>query len=108
MGQPYGNVLAALHSRRPEGVESNRRQQALVDGVAFISRWEEQAYRLGWSPRDLFGLHPYQKNQTATLQRRLGRYDATGLIWLLQGKPVVALTEAEAAIQSCGIVRLPR
>ena len=31
---------------------------------------------------------------------RLSRYDETGLIWLLQGRPVVALTEATAAIQS--------
>jgi hypothetical protein len=32
--------------------------------------------------------------------RRLSRYDQTGLIWLLQGRPVVALTEAAAAIQN--------
>jgi hypothetical protein len=31
--------------------------------------------------------------------RRLSRHDQTGLIWLLQGRPVVALTEAAAAIQ---------
>jgi hypothetical protein len=31
---------------------------------------------------------------------RLSRYDETGLIWLLQGRPVVALTETTAAIQS--------
>ena len=30
---------------------------------------------------------------------RLSRYDETGLIWLLQGRPVVALTETTAAIQ---------
>ena len=32
--------------------------------------------------------------------RRLSRYDETGLIWLLQGRPVVALTDATAAIQN--------
>ena len=32
--------------------------------------------------------------------RRLSRYDETGLIWLLQGREVVALTEATAAIQN--------
>jgi len=32
--------------------------------------------------------------------RRLSRYDETGLIWLLQGREAVALTEATAAIQS--------
>jgi hypothetical protein len=32
--------------------------------------------------------------------RRLSRYDETGLCWLLQGRPVVALTEATAAIMN--------
>jgi hypothetical protein len=31
---------------------------------------------------------------------RLSRYDETSLIWLLQGRLVVALTEATAAIQN--------
>jgi hypothetical protein len=32
--------------------------------------------------------------------RRLGRYDPTGLIWLVRGRPVVALTRDTAAIQN--------
>jgi hypothetical protein len=32
--------------------------------------------------------------------RRLSRYDETGLCWLLQGRPVVALTETTAAIMN--------
>ena len=31
---------------------------------------------------------------------RLFRYDETGLIWLLRGRPVIALTETTAAIQA--------
>jgi hypothetical protein len=31
---------------------------------------------------------------------RLSRYDCTGLCWLLQGREVVALTEATASIRS--------
>ena len=38
--------------------------------------------------------------QAVEVFSRLSRYDETGLIWLLQGRPVVALTEATAAIQS--------
>ena len=30
----------------------------------------------------------------------MARYDSTGLIWLLQGRPVVALTVETAAIQT--------
>jgi hypothetical protein len=36
----------------------------------------------------------------AVLASRLSRYDETGLVWLLQGRPVVALAEATAAMQS--------
>jgi hypothetical protein len=32
--------------------------------------------------------------------RRLSRYDETGLIWLLRGRPVLVLTESTAAIES--------
>jgi len=49
--------------------------------------------------RDLFGLHrPPEKPHPS--YSRLSRYDETGLIWLLQGREVVALTEATAAIQN--------
>jgi hypothetical protein len=30
--------------------------------------------------------------------RRLSRYDETGLIWLLHGRPVIALTQTAATI----------
>jgi hypothetical protein len=32
--------------------------------------------------------------------RRLSRYDETGLIWLLRGRMVVALTESTASVES--------
>ena len=67
--------------------------------AASSPRWGEQAEALGWTARDLFGLHrPPEKPHPS--YRRLSRYDETGLIWLLRGRPVVALTEATAAIQS--------
>ena len=60
--------------------------------------WGEPA-ALGWTSRDLFGLHrPPEKPHPS--YRRLSRYDETGLIWLLRGRPVVALSERTAAIQS--------
>jgi hypothetical protein len=46
----------------------------------------------------LFGLHTPPERPHPSY-RRLSRYDETGLVWLLQGRPVVALTEATAAIQ---------
>ena len=54
---------------------------------------------LGWTSRDLFGLMPVPEHAKPSFQR-LARYDHTGLLWLLQGRPIVALTEATAAIQN--------
>jgi hypothetical protein len=64
-----------------------------------LARWGEQAEALGWTAKDLFGLHKPPASQHPSYSR-LSRYDETGLVWLLQGREVVALTEATAAIQS--------
>ena len=64
-----------------------------------MGKWGEQAERLGWTARDLFGLFPAPQNPHPTFSR-LSRYEHTGLIWLLHGCPVIALTEATAAIQT--------
>jgi len=94
-----GNILTVLERRCPDHVESDRWQQAVEDGRRFLAQWDEQAAALGWTPEDLFGLHPVPDNP-APNYRRLSRYDETGLIWLLRGRPVVALTEATAAIEN--------
>jgi hypothetical protein len=96
-------VLAALRSRCPELVEALRWQQAIQDAEAFLAKWGQQAQVFGWTPRDLFGLHPVPVRPAPTYCR-LSRYDATGLIWVLRGHSVVALTEGQAAIQCKGVV----
>jgi hypothetical protein len=48
--------------------------------------------------KDLFGLFPVPENPHPSFSR-LSRYEHTGLIWLLHGCPVIALTEATAARQ---------
>jgi hypothetical protein len=103
----YRNVLATLQSKCPELIESERWQQAIEDANCFLPKWGAQAHALGWTPRELFGLHPMPAHPAPSF-RRLSRYDATGLIWLLQGRPVIALTETEAAIQSAGAVVMYR
>ena len=57
-----------------------------------------QAHALGWTEPELFGLDAVPAHPPATYSR-LSRYDETGLIWLLQDRPVVALTESEAVIR---------
>jgi succinyl-CoA synthetase alpha subunit len=73
--------------------------EGIEDGRRFLNDWGEQASALGWTARDLFGLHALP-DKPALNYRRLSRYDETGLIWLLQGRPVVALTESSAAIEN--------
>lgn len=92
-------ALAALERLCPEHVELDRWQQAVADGRRFLGRWGDQAAALGWTASDLFGLHQVPENPALTY-RRLSRYDETGLVWLLRGDAVIALTEVTAAIQN--------
>jgi hypothetical protein len=70
-------------------------KQGVADGWSFLRRWGRQA--LGWTTTDLFGLHEPPVHPSPTYSR-LSRYDATGLIWFLHGREVVALTATSAAI----------
>jgi hypothetical protein len=71
-------------------------------------RGGEQAPALGWTARDLFGLHK-PPARPAPSYRRLSRYDETGLAWVLQGRPVVALAESMAAVENpIGAVTISR
>jgi len=94
---PCDTAMSALRARCPDHVPSDRWEQAIKDAGAFLTKWGVQARALGWTERDLFGLHP-MPDWTAANYSRLSRYDSTGLIWLLQGRQVVALTDTEAVI----------
>ncbi len=96
--EPYGEVIAELRSKCPDHIEHDHWQQAIQDADNFLARWSAQAQALGWTTRELFGLHAVPA-RPAPGYSRLSRYDETGLIWLLNGRPVVALTEATAAIR---------
>ena len=94
----YVAALADLEARVPERVDRADWERALIDAKRFLGQWGEQAEALGWTARDLFGLHEVPQNPAPTY-RRLFRYDETGLVWLLQGREVVALTETTASIR---------
>jgi hypothetical protein len=96
---PYASYLAMLQVRCPDLIEEHCYQLALRDCCRFLDEWGEQAHALGWSAQDLLGLHPVPEKPRPNY-RRLSRYDQTGLIWLLQGRRVAALTEDTAAIEN--------
>ena len=94
----FFRTFQELEQRCPLYIDPTDWQQAVQDGRKFLAHWGEQAHALGWTARELFGLHPVPERPAASY-RRLARYDETGLIWLLRGRQVVALTETTAAIQ---------
>ena len=94
----FGRYCSALEARCPDHVPVERWEQAVEAAKRFLDKWGTQAEALGWKSADLFGLAPLPERPHPSY-RRLSRYDCTGLIWLLQGRPVVALTEATAAIE---------
>src|SRR5262245_3269452 len=95
----YRKVFGVLQLRPPALVPIERWQQAIEDGRRFLATWGSQAEALGWTLADLFGLHqPPAKPHPS--YNRLSRYDATGLIWLLEGGEVIALTADTASIRN--------
>jgi hypothetical protein len=96
---PYASVFAALQNCCPAYVATPDWRQAVDDGRRFLAQWGVQAEALGWTSRDLFGLHK-PPDKPAPSYRRLSRYDEAGLIWLLRGKSVMALTADTAAIMN--------
>jgi hypothetical protein len=95
---PSAEALSELERECPDYVEAERWRQCLIDAQRFLAEWGKQAEGLGWTSRDLFGLAPVPDKPGANFQR-LSRYDLTGLIWLLRGDSVIALTETTAAIR---------
>jgi hypothetical protein len=62
----------------------------IADAERFLDRWGTQAAALGWPGWELFGCH-----------RRAPWYriDGMGLVLLLNGDPLAALTATEAVIR---------
>jgi hypothetical protein len=75
------------------------RWQRFVDDVGLFldSGFAEQAAALGWGPHDLFGCDS---------DRPLARVDRAGLLWLLKGDKLVALTADTATIEARAGARL--
>ena len=79
-----------ITSPAPMGITVARWRQFIQDAEHFMTDWAEKADALGWTAVDVFGLHP---------EAPAHRMDAAGLIWLLSGHRVAALSENEAVIR---------
>jgi len=77
---------------RPSAYIPTRWQQLVDDGGYFLDRWGRNAAQLGWKASDVFGVNPDAPEY---------RYDCQGLVPLLSGRRVIAIT-ADSARIDCG------
>jgi hypothetical protein len=66
-------------------------QKLIVDAERFLDGWAAQAAALGWPTWELFGCHRHAP---------WGRIQGMGLVLLLRGKELAALTATEAVIRT--------
>jgi hypothetical protein len=95
----FWRVFAHLQLRPPDRVPEDRWRQCIEDGRAFMRQWGDQAQRLRWDSRELFGLIEVSEHPSPSFNR-LSRLDRLGLVWALQGREVVALTAEGATIRT--------
>lgn len=94
--------LAGLKGRAsPSWMMPDRWEMLLHDAARFLDRWSSTAHSMGWTTLDLFGVHP---------TRPAVRVDVMGLLLLLQGGEVIALTAENVSIRrpSGAVLRFPR
>jgi hypothetical protein len=72
-------------------IRPDRWQLTARDARRFLRDWAVQATGLGWKTLDLFGAHP---------TRRVQRLDCAGLVVLLHGDQLVAITADTARIRT--------
>jgi hypothetical protein len=87
----WAEALARLDPARPPAdVPDGRWQRFIADcGVFLDGGWAGRAAALGWVPLELFG---------CDRAKPFARVSRQGLLWLLNGRPLLALTGDIAAI----------
>ena len=95
----WAEALARLDPDKPPGDVPARRWLRFIDdcGRFIDGSWAERATSLGWGPLDLFG---------CDRERPFARIDRLGLLWLLNGRKLLALTEDTAVIETSRSGRL--
>jgi hypothetical protein len=78
---------------RPPAIPASRWQQIIQDAGRFLDHRACEAAALGWSARDVFGVHPSVP---------MARYDTMGLVPLILGGKVEAIDHRLARIGTLG------
>jgi hypothetical protein len=74
----------------PRSYPAHAWRQLILDAERFLDDWAQQAAGLGWPSWELFGCHR---------RSPWGRIDGMGLVLLLHGDQLAALTASEAVIR---------
>jgi hypothetical protein len=90
--------LARLDMECPLYVDAERWRQAVADAKEFMDQWGERAAALGWTGADLVGLHEPPADPHPSYNR-MSRVDCMGLVWMLNGDPVVEVAADNALIR---------
>ena len=83
--------VSRLRTMARPRVRPDRWRQAIVDAGRFLDQWGAQAAALGWATLDVFGAHPTHP---------IERLDCAGLVILLHGDELAALTADTARIRT--------
>lgn len=94
----WAEGFARLDPDQPPGDVPLHRWQRFIDDIGLFldSPFRALAAALGWGPYDLFGCNR---------DRPFARIDQAGLLWLLNGRRLVALSEDAAVIEARDGVR---
>jgi len=100
----YGPAIGGNRSDLCPGVNRTHRDQSTcgvaADGKAARAEDLWGDWVQGFEQRqNFYSLDESAGREPAASYSRLLRYDVTGLIWLLRGRPVIALTASEAAMR---------
>ena len=86
----YGSLQGWMpQSLLDGGYTPERWQRVIDDGGKFLDQWGAQAAALGWNAADVFGVHPDAPTT---------RIDAMGLVFLIDGRTVQAITAQSARL----------
>jgi hypothetical protein len=89
----WAEGFARLHPDRPPGDVPAKRWLRFINDIGLFldGGWAERAAALGWGLQGLFG---------CDRDRPFARIDQAGLLWLLNGDRLIALTENTATIET--------
>lgn len=90
-------VARLLAMPKPRRLADQVWRQLLDNTIIFIDRWARAAHGLGWDAIDIWGCHRH---------RPIERVDGAGVLWLLRGNAIVAMSETAASIRTqTGVVQ---